>query len=108
MSTITFIAIYFGISLVFMALVFTLLIRSKRKQQSRFENDWVQFQEFLKKEDISQINFYGSRVIWNHHKVKPEHKKIVLEEVSTRKEKHPELTKLWNDAFYLVHGIEPN
>lgn len=108
MNTITFIAIYFGASLVFMVLVFTLLIRSKRKQRNRFESDWTEFQKSLQKEDIDQINFYGSRVIWNHHKAEPQHKKIVLDEISKRKEIHTELKKLWKDAFYLVHGTEPN
>ncbi len=91
-----------------MIVVFTLLIKTRRKQQARYESDWIHFKESIKNGDIDQINYYGSKVIWNQYKAEPKHRKFVLEKITRRKETHPELTKLWKDAFFLVHGVDPN
>lgn len=106
MDTITFIATYFSISVAFAIFVLVLLIRRRRKQKARFENDWLLFQDAVKKDNTEQIIFYGSKVIWNRQKAEPKHREFVLVEVSKRKDSDPKLTKVWKDAFYLVNGKE--
>lgn len=46
-------------------------------------------------------------VIWNNERVQLHHKQKVLEEISKRKDKHPELITLWKDVFYLVNSKDP-
>lgn len=53
MDTITFIATYFSISAAFAIFVLVLLIRRRRKQKARFENDWLLFQDAVKKDNGS-------------------------------------------------------
>lgn len=56
MSLITLITLIVGIQLVLIILVFTFLQLNKRKQQHRFESDWLIFQNSIKKDDIDNIN----------------------------------------------------
>lgn len=105
MGNIDIIVIYLGISLAFMLVVFYLLAKRRSRHRQNYPKVWEEFNTALEQNNIEAIVELGSKILWNEYLLQ-EHKEIIYTEVGKRKGRHPELSKLWGEVYFKMHGIE--
>lgn len=105
MPTIVFIIVYLGISIAVAIWIAVFLKGRAQRDMNSYPRDWFSFKMALETNNIREIEKYGSTVLWNSN-LKKNHKEIIYNEIEKRKNL-PELQKLWEDVYYMTHGVEP-
>src|SRR5690554_2100708 len=93
-------------SLIISVIYFVLLKKRKTNHQTSFPEDWNNYKKAIIKLDVSKINEFGQKVIWNEF-LEPKHREQMFNDIKKLISSNPELKALWIDVHYKYKGVEP-
>jgi flagellar biosynthesis/type III secretory pathway M-ring protein FliF/YscJ len=98
--------IFYLVLTIFLFFAYRFLRRRKKRHFDSYQDDFSRFKKADLNDTISDLNYFGDRIIWNEY-LEQHDKKTIYEAVKNRVVNHPELGQLWKDVHYKTHGHEP-
>ncbi len=74
------------------------LWKARKKDKEMIDKDWIRFKSAVAKNNISEINSYGKRLVWNKYLNKVQLVEMI-DTIDERVKKYPELKELSLDLF---------